>query len=89
MHMGSGSLRSLIYPREARTRRISSWDRTGKNRDFVLLEAGETAVLADIQGAGCISHIWMTINAEDPLYLRQVVLRMFWDGEASPSVEFP
>ena len=87
--MGFGTLRNLVYPRQARTRRMSSWDRTGKNRDFVVVQAGETATLADIQASGCINHIWMTVNAEDPQYLRQVVLRMFWDGETAPSVESP
>jgi hypothetical protein len=89
MEMGAGSLRGLIYPRATRTRRISSWDRTGRNDDFVRVEAGATAVLADISGSGCLNHIWITANAEDSLYLRQVVLRMFWDGEATPSVESP
>jgi hypothetical protein len=69
MEMGAGSLRGLIYPRAARTRRISSWDRTGRNDDFVRVEAGATAVLADISGSGCLNHIWITANAEDSLYL--------------------
>lgn len=89
MLMGTSTLGSLIYPREARRRRVSSWDRTGKNNDFVPIGAGETALLADIAGSGCINHIWMTVNAEDPLYLRKLVLRMYWEGESSPSVETP
>lgn len=89
MEMGTGTLRNLVYPRQARSRRVSSWDRTGRNRDFVQVGPGETLVMADIQGSGCINHIWITVNAEDPLYLRQVVLRMYWDGEEEPSVESP
>lgn len=42
-----GCLDSLIYPRRARSRRISSWDKTGQNRDFIQVGAGETAVLAE------------------------------------------
>jgi len=89
MQTGAGALGSLIYPRQARTRRLSSWDRTGRNRDFITAQAGETVALADIQASGCIKHIWLTVNAEDPMYLRQVVLRMFWDDEPEPSVESP
>lgn len=89
MQFGAGTLRSLIYPRQARSRRVSSWDRTGRNRDFVTVEAGETVTLADIQASGCINHIWLTVNVQDPLYLRQLVLRMFWDDETEPSVESP
>jgi hypothetical protein len=86
---GMGTLDSLIYPRQARSRRISSWDKSGQNRDFIVVAPGETAVLVDITGSGCIKHIWLTVNAEDRLYLRQVVLRIYWDGETEPSVESP
>ncbi|MER3486613.1 MAG: hypothetical protein C4345_12260, partial [Chloroflexota bacterium] len=48
-----------------------------------------SATLADIQGAGCITHIWTTIACRDPFHLRKIVLRMWWDGEAEPSVEVP
>jgi len=89
MQMGNSSMRALVYPRQARTRRVSSWDRTGGNHDFVYVEAGETIMLADIHASGCINHIWVTVNAEDPSYLRQVVLRMYWDDESDPSVESP
>lgn len=86
---GSGPLARLIFRREGRTRRVSSWDRTGGNRDFLALPAGATATLAELHGAGCIRHIWITVGCRDPLYLRKVVLRMFWDGETEPSVLSP
>lgn len=47
---------------------------------------GETAVLMDTKGAGCIRHIWMTTAEND---YRRLVLRMYWDGEEDPSVEAP
>jgi hypothetical protein len=72
-----------------RTKRISSYDRTGGNNDFVRIEAGETYTLAEIAGAGIIKHIWMTLGCDDPLIRRNAVLRMFWDGEQHPSVEAP
>ena len=34
------------------SKRESSYDRTGANRDFVRVETGETAPLCDIEGCG-------------------------------------
>ncbi len=49
--------------------------------------AGDTVVtLADIDGPGAIQHIWLTV---DPTFWRRLVLRMYWDGEDTPSVETP
>ncbi|MCM3629140.1 DUF2961 domain-containing protein [Paenibacillus glycanilyticus] len=72
-----------------RTKRVSSYDRTGGNQDYVTIPAGETAVLADIPGAGIIKHIWITVNTLDKMIRRNAVLRMYWDGETEPSVEAP
>ena len=51
----------------------------------VVIKPGETFTLADIQGMGAIQHIWMTPTGT----WRYSVLRMYWDGEATPSVESP
>jgi hypothetical protein len=91
MDLGQGSLANLARIRNYKSRRLSSWDRSGGNRDAVQVMPGATCVLGEIAGAGCVKHIWMTmasLPAERPA-LRQTVLRMFWDGEASPSVEVP
>ena len=56
------------------------------------LHAGETVTLAHIHGAGIINHIWCTVTdrtAAGRYVLRDLVLRMYWDGEATPSVEAP
>jgi hypothetical protein len=74
---------------DAVSRRASSADRSGGNADWVEVKAGSTATLADIKGAGSIRHIWFTINSPSPFHLRELVLRMYWDGEAEPSVEVP
>ena len=58
---GTGPLAKLIYRRAGRSRRISSWDKTGGNRDFLTILQGEIATLAKIEGAGCIRHIWFTV----------------------------
>jgi hypothetical protein len=72
-----------------RTKRVSSWDRTGGNLDCIRVDAGETKVLADITGPGQINHIYFTMIGPDIFDFRECVLRMFWDGESEPSVEVP
>jgi hypothetical protein len=90
MSVWKGSpLGELPRIRNVRTRRISSWDRSGGNDDRVHIQPGDTAVLADIEGAGCINHFWCTIYCEQPDYLRRIVLRMRWDNESDYSVEVP
>jgi hypothetical protein len=82
-------LENLAVLRDGRSKRISSWDTSGRNRDCWTVGAGETKTLAHIKGPGVIRHIWFTIGAEDPMYLRQAVVRMYWDGQEHPSVECP
>lgn len=82
-------LDSLTLKKDFQTKRYSSFDQTGKNADRITIEPGETATLAEIEGAGAIKHIWITIAHKDPLYRRNLVLRMYWDGEEHPSVESP
>ncbi len=72
-----------------RSRRASTWDTTGGNDDCWRIEPGQTAVLADIPGAGRITHIYFTMIDPNPLDYRDGVLRMYWDSEATPSVEVP
>ncbi len=40
-------------------------------------------------GPGLVTHVWVTIASDDPNHLKALVLRMYWDGEATPSVEAP
>src|SRR5262249_48029235 len=72
-----------------RSRRVSSYDRTGGNHDWIVVDAGATATLADIKGPGIIKHIWCTTHCKDVHYPRTLVLRAFWDGEETPSIEVP
>ncbi len=88
MEPGRG-LDGLIYPSQARSRRVSSWDRTGGNVDAIPVAPGQTVEIAALTGAGCIRHLWLTAFCDDPNYLRTTVLRCYWDGEARPSVEAP
>jgi hypothetical protein len=50
------------------------------------VEANATVTLAEIEGPGAIQHIWVTV---DPAWWRRLVLRIYWDGEETPSVEVP
>jgi hypothetical protein len=84
-----GPLRNLARLRDVRSRRASSYDRTGGNDDFVWIAPGQHHDLLDAEGAGCITHIWMTSASKEPHHLRKVVLRIWWDDEQTPSVEVP
>ena len=90
------SLEGIARARSGRRRRVSSYDRTGGNDDRIYVEKGRTAVIADIRGAGVITHIWMTLMSvgtegwrPEKDGLRNVILRFYWDGEETPSVEVP
>ncbi len=91
MQVGFGSLANLPRLRRYQRRRLSSWDRSGGNHDWVSIAPGAAQVLGEIQGAGCVKHIWVTMASlpAEEHELRKTVLRMFWDGEQSPSVEVP
>jgi Protein of unknown function (DUF2961) len=80
---------ALSRLRNYKNRRSSSWDRTGGNADWARVEPGATATILDVQGAGVVTHIWFTIGSPDPMHLKNLVLRAWWDGESSPSVEAP
>ncbi len=80
-------LTSLTRITPARTLRASSWDTSGRNSDAWTIEPGETRVIGDLKGPGCITHIWMTQSGEKTF--RDVLLRMFWDDEENPSVLVP
>lgn len=57
-----------------------------KVHPFDDIEPGKTHVLADLEGPGCINHIWMTTALVGN---RDAILRIYWDGQVQPSVECP
>jgi len=77
---GAGSSAQLQDPRS------SSWDGRRQRRRGGG-GAGPGATLLDITGAGVVTHLWFTINSQDRMHLKNLVLRAWWDGEATPSVE--
>lgn len=90
MQIGDNTLSGLALLRnDVRTERVSSYDREGGNRDWVTLAPNQALQIADIQGAGCVKHIWMTMWCSAESYAREIVLRAWWDGEKEPSIECP
>lgn len=57
-----------------------------KVRPFIRLPAGQTAVLADVEGPGTIAYLWITSDIGE---YRRLVLRVWWDDEPEPSIEAP
>ncbi len=90
MTIGSSSLAQLARIRDFKSRRTSSYDRSGGNFDWVEVAPGKRHVLADVDGPACIKHIWCTHSlAHQREANRSIVLRMWWDAERTPSVEVP
>ena len=56
-----------------------------KVNPYVILKPQSETVLADIQGPGCIQHIWVTPTG----VWREQIIRIYWDDQSIPSVECP
>src|SRR5438552_536305 len=85
-----GSLDGLMFKKEGIAKHEGSWDRSGGNGDMRVVKPGETISLFDYKGAGIVRRFWVTIapRAEMSIH-RQAIIRMYWDGETTPSVESP
>lgn len=78
-------LLELARIKNRKTGRAASWDTSGRNQDSWKIPAGESAVLADIKGPACITHIWMTqFN-----HYRECLLKITFDDAEYPSVLCP
>ena len=60
------------------------------------IEAGETYVMADLEGPGVITHLWMTFLHEPHFWVtdgaanhQEMLLCIYWDGREKPDVEVP
>ena len=92
--MNEMGLNNISRVQTGKSKRVSSYDVTGGNKDFIVLDIDENREICSITGSGCIKHIWITLAAEKDspkefYFPRSLVLRMFWDGEENPSVEAP
>jgi Protein of unknown function (DUF2961) len=85
----SDLLSGLPAARDYVQKRSSSYDRSGGNADSRGIAPGQTLTLLDDAGPGVVTHIWFTIASGEKYHLKKLVLRAYWDGEATPSVETP
>ena len=56
-----------------------------KVNPYIIIQPGETFEIANIEGSGCIQHIWLTPTGK----WRDTILRMYWDGAETPAVQSP
>ena len=56
-----------------------------KVNPYLVLQPGETVVMADFEGMGIIRHIWLTPT----IGWRNQILRFYWDGCETPAIECP
>ncbi len=57
-----------------------------KVRPCISLEKESVTTIMDVDGPACIQHIWITV---DNKRFRDLIIRIYWDGEETPSVEVP
>ena len=76
--------------KDAKAERVSSSSpNPGSNNDSWTPIPGETVVLADLQGPGVVTHIWLTIAANEYAWPRLLRLRVYYDGNSEASVDAP
>ncbi len=56
-----------------------------KVNPFIIINAGETITIAEMEGPGAIQQIWMTPTGN----WQFSIIRFYWDDEKTPSVEAP
>ena len=72
-----------------------NWEKSGAARELgikwkvrpcITLSPESVTTIMDVDGPGRITHIWITVDEKS---YRDIIIRMYWDGEAEPSVESP
>lgn len=64
-------------------------NKTAKGHAWHRMNPGESVTLLDIQGAGMINRIWMTVSDRSAFMLRSMLIQIYWDGADKPAVEAP
>ena len=85
----AAGLEDLGTEKSFTAQRISSADPEHKNSDRRPIEPGQTLELGQVLGSGKITHMWFTIWADSPDYLKELVIRAYWDGDKTAAVECP
>lgn len=75
-----GDLIGLDLPHTSRPSKVST---------RMVLKANEKATLAELKGPGCIRCLLIVMHRREKNQGRKQVLRIYWDGEESPSIESP
>jgi hypothetical protein len=79
---------TMMQLTDTTTARVSSFNRTGANSDYRSIAAGQTLELASLEGTGIVRHVYFSVLGGQH-YLRDLVLRAYWDGAETPCVEVP
>lgn len=86
----AGPMTGLDSPMNARPMLSSSTNPDlEENGDARGIAPGQILTITDVKGPGRITHIWFTVAANERAYGRMMVIRVYWDGEKTPSVECP
>src|SRR5215469_6891130 len=59
------------------------------NDDSKRIVPGETLVMANLEGPGMVTHMWVTVADSEYAWPRLLRLRVYYDGEKTPSVDAP
>ncbi len=81
------------------SRQLTTFDLDQRSKT-VLLRPGDRKTIAEAEGGGYISRMWLTFPgwffqhwhppaAIDPTMLKSLILRITWDGAKTPAVEAP
>jgi hypothetical protein len=80
----------LARMKDYSSHRISSGNRyVLSNDDSKRIMPGQTLDMADITGPGMITHIWLTIAQNEFAWPRLLRVRVYYDGNKTPSVDAP
>lgn len=60
--------------------------RKWKVRPSIIVSRQSTTTIMDIDGPAMIQHVWITLENK---WWRDLIVRIYWDGEKTPSVEAP
>jgi len=81
---------SLTRVQDAVAERVSSNNPDPESNDDSWRPiAGETVTLAELTGPGVVTHLWITVAANEYGWPRLLRLRAYYDGNAIPSVDCP
>ena len=81
-------LESLSQAPDFETHRIASNDNTGGNADWIEIDRARRKSWPNSMGRGRL-RISGTPSMREKYYSRMLILRFYWDGRETPSVEMP